>query len=174
MSKDNYLYLLMEEFQKETSVPDPNDEWDRANTSTSRSFVGVSMTKPDDYKLSYESFVSDFHVEVGDTIYLVVAEYSNGDSFGHDYNCGCEVVSTHKTLQAAQEVCDAIHNEDCYVQKKGVYGDYLRVTASDGVEVNLYPPWRGYFNSLEDVTIIEGTVRNDDKRTTKKGGFLRC
>jgi hypothetical protein len=63
-------------------------EWDRDDTDSSWSFNHVEVVTEKD---SWD-FAVPFDVKVGDTVYVVAAIYSTGDSFGHDDRYYCEYI----------------------------------------------------------------------------------
>ena len=69
---------------------DPTDEWSRDSTSTEWTVNGVSIGD-DRYELSLPG-----EVKAGDTVWLVWAVWSDGDSFGHDAGARIDFVTVHR------------------------------------------------------------------------------
>lgn len=77
-------------------------------------------------------------VKKGDTVYVVVVKYGTGDTFSHsEGNAYIEGVYQYKG-QASKVVEDINTKAYCKLGK--------------------YPPWIGYFESLDDVLIEERVV----------------
>ena len=121
-------------------------EWDRDDTDTSWSFEHVEIVKEKD---SWDLAVP-FDVEAGDTVYVVAAIYSTGDSFGHDDRDCCEYVDVfldEAKAQACINAVDAARKSRSDNTEKGL--TWIR---EDGSEGKLdYVPWNGYFECLDEV-----------------------
>lgn len=112
------------------------DRWDRDDTSTDWNFGGVFLQKRENFWL--ESFETTFDIDVGDIIYLVIAVWSTGDSFGHDMGANSEIFGVFKTYEEAEK---------------------LKTNLKTGNGYDKYQlPWDGYFESLDYITIHSRTV----------------
>jgi hypothetical protein len=93
----------------------------------------------------YPDIVSTIKFNNGDTAYVVWAEYSSGDSFGHGDCSGTEVIAIFETHAPAEELAQFLLTVTEYSF------DY---TTSDGqVHKSLYAPWNGYFESLNEIHV---------------------
>jgi len=129
------IYLQKDSYGEQTRNPYVNDEgetdqWYRGDTSTSWIFGEVSLTSRNKYE--EESYPPDFDVKAGDTIFLVIAVWSDGDSFGHDSGARSEIFGVYKTFTEARERESELEN---------------------GSAKDPYLPWNGYFESLDYVTV---------------------
>jgi len=80
-----------------------------------------------------------FDVVRGQTVYIVLARYSTGDSFGNSEGHGC-IVGIYKNEKDAQAIIDSVSDETYYEK------------------VEKYPPWKGYFESLQDIFVESKVV----------------
>jgi len=92
----------------------------------------------------------DFDVDVGDTVYVIWAEYSSGDSFGHSDRGSTEILQVYKSLNKAKLAHDMLEKSRKYECK---------IFSEVGEEVKCFIPWIGYFESLDklhlDVRFVE-------------------
>ena len=79
-----------------------DDEWSRADTSTSHSIEGIELC------LSNPDCVGAFLAYPGDEVHLVSVVYSTGDSFGHDQGSGLEHIAVFFTKEKADRCRDQI------------------------------------------------------------------
>lgn len=136
------LYLECNSWTRNVGEIDPDDSWSRYSTSTDWSFGHKLSNIP-----SYESLdvtVADGEYETGDTVYLTVAVWSTGDSFGNDDGYDAEIMSLHKDKKEAYQAAQKMESGE-----KGELGN--------GYEFR-YCPWVGYFESLDYIEVVEATV----------------
>lgn len=126
MKKDSYVEVTREAVE---------DRWDRDDTSTTWNFGDVFLQERKGWS---ESFETSFDVNIKDLIYVVVAVWSTGDSFGHDDGANSEIFGVFKTYEEAEEY------ENNLKEGKG-YGKYQL-------------PWDGYFESLDYTSILNRVV----------------
>ena len=119
-------------------------EWDRDDTSTSWTFGPIYLQD----RGSCENFQTNFDVKAGDVVYVVVAVWSTGDSFGHDDGSCSEVFGSFKTYEEAEKFKTELEN----VSTKD-YDFTFKIGDRD-----VYVPWVGYFESLDYVEIVSGSV----------------
>ena len=116
------------------------DEWpDREDTHHSLEIFGIFRTDPDTlYQERMDVLQEVFDAE---TVYLVVARYEDGDTFGHSFGhshfCGI--------FASAQEAKN--RRDELSKPKKGKADSYCH-------------PWNGYFASLEGFEIHEFPVHD--------------
>jgi len=122
-----YIQFEVEVESWVTSEADSEDIWDRDSTDGSVSVVGASLVSDN----KYDTLPAPEGVNVGDTLYLIWAQYGTGDSFGSDGG-KYELLEVCRTKEAAEE------------RKKY----YINVT-------DYSVPWNGYFEWLQSLNIEE-------------------
>lgn len=90
----------------------------------------------------------DLDVNPGDTVYVVVVEYSTGDSFGRDGGQS-KVLDIFTT---AKEAADLAERATAHDYNKDGFG-----FRHNGVDY--YTPWCGYFESLDSIEVWDVQVR---------------
>lgn len=130
---------------EETSIPDPEDRWDRASTSSSHSIEGFEVdVKWNDLTVSFEP---DFNVPY----FLLYAVYSTGDSFGHDAGANIEYFGLFEKYETAKL------NEKRL--KTMTDGGPCTLLTDFGIDFDIFIPWFGYFERLDYID-IEKVQRN--------------
>ncbi len=104
----------------------------------------------------YEGDVKD-----GDTLWVIIAIYSSGNSFGFSTSGSDDIISIHKDADVALRNLKALEGKgkgDRYED------DMVVVELDDGTTHKYYRPWLGYFESLDSLQIYEmiATVEKDD------------
>lgn len=120
-----YLKFDVEVNNWVTHEADPEDRWDRDSTDGSVEVLRCHLSRED----CYNALPAAFEVKVGDTAWLVWAQYSTGDSFGRD--------------GGQYELC-------------GVFGSEAAAKAEEErlQKVNDYSvPWNGYFENLDFIKV---------------------
>lgn len=102
------LYLSTSSHTIRTREPYSDDSWDRGDTDTSWHFGGISLAKPVG---EYEYIEVDDDFDVTGNIYLVLAVWSTGDSFGNDNGACCEIFAAYNIRE------DAERRRFCYRQQ---------------------------------------------------------
>lgn len=120
---------------------EPSGEWDNGETCSYWYFTGVSLSK--DLR-RWESYDLDFEVGSGDTIWLVIAIWSTGDSFGYDEASSMDIMGGFKTKEEAEALADDLRGK--------TEPDYSK-------DYNEWLPWHGYFDSLYAVKVEEFVVK---------------
>lgn len=136
---------------------DPNDRWDRDNTSTDHELRGVHLSKDKSYDLFYDGDLS-----VGDTIYIVYAIYSTGDSFGHDDKAEIEFITAHKNKDVAYHNMAMTKSCNKNNDRKGIrinYDSHVMLAFDTGQTFKFVPPWNNYFEHLDKVDVFETIVK---------------
>lgn len=144
------LYIKMYQNSYETSEVDPEDSWSRASTACDNTLVGIYKT-PSTIGHYDEEFIPCFEHEVGQTVYLVWAEYSTGDSFGNDSG-KVEFID----IFLSEELADA-----CAKSAEGPLGSHyeFQFVRQNGSTIQQYAPWYGYFENLEVVHVDSLTIQ---------------
>lgn len=153
-----------------TYEANPDDEWSRDSTTSSHSVDGISLAS------EYPDVTACFPVKDGDTIYLLYAVYSTGDSFGHDENSSIAYIDVFKTYEKAEKAAKDIRMHANWF--KGVHGfvvpskeekkkyasDYqVDIKRENGKTMDVFAGWNGYFESLSYVQ-VESFVVGPHKR----------
>jgi hypothetical protein len=131
-----------------------NDGWDRGDTYTQWTVNGLRLTNRE-----YGDVTADFEVQAGDTVYLVYAIYSTGDSFGHDTNANIEFITVHKDRAIAEANERALNGKTTYLVKGGNYDWNVNLQTDTGIVFPYHVPWLGYFESLTGVYVESFTVQ---------------
>lgn len=109
------------------------------------------------------SDVASIHdLQSGDRGFIVWAEWSSGDSFGHGDRNNTEVLGLFKTYEAAEVLKAAIEASADKYDRRGYEKDgaAYRVKTPDGqLFESGWAPWLGYFESLDSVHIDRVEVR---------------
>lgn len=116
---------------------DHTDSWDRGDTSTTWYVTGVKLVD----KVGYKVIAYPGELKPGDTINLLYAVYSTGDSFGSDEDGSIEFISVHKDAELA------------FKNKTKLKNDHDTIIHDDGTEEKIYVPWNGYFESLSYLSV---------------------
>ena len=130
-----------------TREADRDDVWDRDDTRTDWSATGIELVSRDK---DYFDVIAPFKVEIGDSLIVVYAIYSTGDSFGRDDGACKEIIDVFKSPDRAHGCVKAVEATE------NGYNDYFNKEAvwirEDGSVGKLdYAPWNGYFESLDGV-----------------------
>lgn len=127
-----------------TAEVDPDDSWSRESTDGYVSGVRVySSDKPAD-PVSYRAETFAVDVKKGDTVYVVVADYSSGDTFGTDGGY-YQVVDVLTDEEEAEELSKAA---------SAVSGLSLEFKGRE-----YYVGWTGYFEFLNNIHVFAEIVR---------------
>jgi hypothetical protein len=141
-----YLRVNSERREYVTRQGDPEDRWDRDDTSTDWNFRNVYIV---DENASWD-FCLPFEVKQGDDVWVVAAIYSTGDSFGRDDRACVEYIDAfmdkHKARECARLADASQKGWNDHEDKK------VEWVREDGSAGKLgYVPWNGYFEVLDEV-----------------------
>ena len=126
----NYLKVNVKESSTNLGGFDPEDGWSRDSTEGDAWVESAWISNLDGYNCI--SFVDD--LVPGETVYVILAVYGTGDSFGSD--------------GGQYEVMDASRDE-VYILEK------LESLKEDG---SYAVPWNGYFNWLQELKLTTHKV----------------
>lgn len=132
-----YIKFDVSVYRWSTGGYDPDDEWSRDSTDGVVSIIGATITSKD----GYDTLGTDAELKKGDTIYLVWAQYSTGDTFGNDGG-QYELLEVHTD----KAVADA---------RREMYENLGDNRSEDVGQCVGYVPWLGYFESLDFVQVDE-------------------
>lgn len=142
------LNVITNSYENTTREASTDDRWDRGNTHTSWSVNGLRLVDQE-----YSDVTADFEVKEGDTVYLVYAIYSTGDSFGHDENSRIEYITVHKDRSIAEANERALNGKTSNQDKNGKYDWSINLQTDSGIVIPYFVPWLGYFESLSGVHV---------------------
>lgn len=156
MSKQTKLYIDHTSYTMETSIPDPDDSWDRANTLTEHSVDGIRL----DSNYGYGNYCYyPGEVKKGDKIYLLYAVWSTGDSFGHDVGYSIDFISVHKNIDIANSNANVLENIEEDINSSWETKWNGKLMLDNGDEYKYHIGWLGYFESLDYIRVKEFIVK---------------
>ncbi len=142
------IYIVRDFECEETSVPDPEDRWERANTSTQHYIYGFEVDNGS-FDLAVR-FDPEFDVDY----YLLFAVYSTGDTFGHDAGGNIEFLGLYEKDETAELNQKRVEAQSSMDEPEADYFHSTVTLLSDfGIDYDFYIPWFGYFESLDYITI---------------------
>lgn len=139
----------------DTSVPDPSDSWDRANTRTELNDVTAHFSdRSSDESMRGYYGSETFDVEPDDHgfVYVVIARYSTGDTFGND-DGHARVMDVFNEIEKAEKLTEVL--EGTVDQPSGNVSAF----SATFEEREYYLPWVGYFERLERIEVQAVRVR---------------
>lgn len=145
-----------------TEEPEDSDEPYSYRGATDGRVTDVSVYVTED--AARESWYSDpvieIDAEVGDTVYVVVVDYSTGDTFGRDggYYQVLDVFTSDEDAVKLRQLAEDYDN--------GGYRVYSNELAYKGKKY--YASWIGYFECTNEIAIWECTVRDERFRYGRK------
>lgn len=134
-----------------TEERDPDDEWDRDNTSTDHFIEGVAVYHKGDWGSEMHGTV-EFDLVPDKPYYLLYGIYSTGNSFGYDEG-EIEFVDLYESVEFAEEMKQRLekHNEQ---RDSDDERDSVTLKAEkSGKKIDFLVPWMGYFEHLSYVEI---------------------
>lgn len=143
MISDIYLNLDYNKFSEEGDC-DHEDRWDRPDTYTTWEFAGASLVSVFRYGLSYP--VTNMNLQKGERVFIVLAVWNSGDSFGYDSNKWCEIFGVFRDEAEADAFGKKLKN-----LKEGD-------TLSLAEDREIFIPWFGFFESLSYVEVLERVI----------------
>lgn len=123
------------------ATPYVDEDYDEGSTETTWSFgrIHASTSSVSEY------IETDRDFQIGQKLFLVVAVWSTGDSFANHYGDRMEIFTVYDDIHLAVEA------------EKLLSETTIPLILPEGFEVR-YLPWRGYFESLDYVRIVEGNL----------------
>jgi hypothetical protein len=122
-----------------------SDREDEVNNYTIHS-VSIGSNKKHHTFYDELDFPVDYEVKKGDTVFIVVVTFEDGDTFGRSYGNVC-VVDIFTNEEEAETLASIISDDE----KKCDKDDILDRKAKRSYEG--YAPWDGYFERLENVEV---------------------
>lgn len=153
------IIVYLEANKISTSIPDPRDKWDRANTSTIWTFERVALANKDSWNTGERETFTVPTSWLDKTVYIVWLTWSSGDSFGHDKCSDAQIINIYSSYEEALKVKNLILEDN---QKHPEYGTEPLILP-DGTKLRTNA-WKGYFENLEQVYITDANLENYLKR----------
>lgn len=125
------MLISYNEAREWVTEPDPTDKWDAGHDRVVLVLGDVYLERRDDTPWLVEEFACPHPVLTGDKVWLVVARYYDGGTFGGTSGLW-QIVEVAASAKDAQDISAGV------ARRPG--------------------PWKGYFASLEDVEIHERVV----------------
>lgn len=135
------LWLTYDEYREGGGVMEgqENDAWPSyEDTRITWTPQALYLDESDVPTWQKELVKTDFEVERGDLVHIVVARYGDGDTFSHTDGYWC-IMGASKDAEAARKLSRAIQNSTYTGREEGAANSYYQG----------YKPWDGYFSSLE-------------------------
>jgi hypothetical protein len=133
---------------------DPNDEWDADDISIDNNITGIEIVTDEKY---YGDLDVPFEVKPNQTYYLLYAIYGTGDSFCHS-DGNIDYIELYEDINLANSSAQMI--ADDYKSYEKDHNSYsCEILNSQGNIFKMSCPWKGYFESLEDVDVIPVNVK---------------
>ncbi len=123
--------------QENNSFPDHNDEY------LEQEYIALYKGTQEEEIYPCELINTNLKISIGDIVYLVIARYKTGDTFGNSFGHAA-VMDVCIDVESAKEVAKTIEES---------------AKAKKGWRAWQYPPWGGYFDRLEDVEIHRFAVQ---------------
>lgn len=138
-----------------TRDADPDDKWGRDDMASRLNDLSVFQVDDDD-RAEFEA-----DVQVGDPVFVVVAHYSTGDTFGRS-DGQVEVMDIFPDAATAYALCDFLENDPSETITKNGKRIETRFRAEfEGKDY--YKPWVGYFEYLESLKVERSWVQRAQK-----------
>lgn len=145
------LEIVDDSYSTETSEPDPDNSWDRASTSTDHNILGFKAAPESNEK--YYDILIPYAPLFEERYYLLYVVYSTGDSFGHDEGSSIEYIGFYKSSQL-----DIARENKCKINDfaRNTTNSYsVKLKSPEGKVFDQAVPWKGYFESMDSMEIIE-------------------
>lgn len=120
---------------------DENDSWDRHDTQSGVEEIEVLLQE---YHMWSEEFEIDDKIKRGQVVYVVLANYDTGDTFGRDYN-KTKVVEVFTSADDAHNLVKIINNQRADYSSDGKIDRNYNFFYKNK---QYYKFWEGYFESL--------------------------
>jgi hypothetical protein len=133
-----------------------NEEYGSWSESYTNDFYGVHLSAILGGKTPI-----DFIPKIANTVYLIIAEWSTGDSFGWADRSHYEVVHIFQNKGLAQLALETLRQEpDQTLEDYNSY-DSCKVSflTDSGITMTYHRDWLEYFSSLNSLQMIETIVR---------------
>lgn len=143
------LYVPVETYTENLGGHDPEDYWTADSYRHSNHLRGnayLAETKDDrSYQHRYHGgdlIVVGADVKAGDTVYILWAQYSTGDSFHNEYG-RYDMIAGFVSSEVAQD--NARRARNSRLSRDNHTGWDMNIKLDDGTTFNYHIPWLGYF-----------------------------
>lgn len=148
MSKINHLYVATVEYAAEQKQDAHNwfslIDYDVVAVCTQKVSHGPEN--------GWEKVAIDFDCKCGDTVYLLVLRYTQGDSFGTSKG-NTEILGIFKDKQFATETLQVLDTD-----LKNKSNKNITFTTESGIEVSIVDFTKEYFCAYEKIDLIEKKI----------------
>lgn len=133
--------------------------WEESYDVTVGEFVHIEPKYQ--YYPKYQVEHYEGEVKDGDTLWVIIAIYSSGDSFGSSSSGSNDIIAIHKDSEVALRNLKALEGKSRDDQYES---SIVNIELDDGTKHSYYRPWLGYFESLDSLQIYEmiATTEKDD------------
>lgn len=139
------IKVIVHSYTDVTQEADPDDAWSSDSTHTHNTFTAFKVCKS---KEGFDLIIPYTLVKERD-YYLVVATYSTGDSFS-SHSGRYEIIDMYSSYDRADAVAKHIE-KDYYDNNNNFSFGFINCK---GELQKISCPWKGYFESLDDVSVI--------------------
>ena len=141
-----YKVIIDQHCDDSYQSPEQWGEWHSSHTNT---FSSISKDNSE-----YPDVVSTEDIKDGQNCFVIWAEWSSGDSFGHGDRSNVEALAVFSQSKDAFDMKNAL--------KKPMDGYSYDFTASTGQNFHSdFAGWSGYFESLDDIHVSPTIMMNN-------------
>lgn len=139
------------------------EEYGSWSSEYQNKFNSVSLSD----KSSYRSTSAFKDAKIGDVVFVVWAEYSTGDSFGHAASGSIDIIDVFSDVKLANALKNQLKTEGVIKDKYGRekrpdwQNSSIKYKNQDGIEITYNRSWLGYFESLDEIHISTALVGPD-------------
>jgi hypothetical protein len=101
-------------------------------------------------KNSYPDITSSVDIKEGEECFVVLAEWSSGDSFGCGYRSNTEPLAIFKDAESAQAFKTACEKVKDYS---------VELATPDGQNFDIFAGWVGYFERLDEIHVEQTKLK---------------
>jgi hypothetical protein len=140
--------IEVDSFTETTREQDSTDSWDRGDSDTYHTFLGVRRSDTPE-------IASSLDISVGTECYVVWAIWSTGDSFGHDSGSQKNLLGVFLDENSALALEKEIERND----RENPNSFSFFFTTPDKQEITVHQSWHGYFDSLDSVRVEKAVMQ---------------
>jgi hypothetical protein len=141
--------------------PETNEQWsNREDEIHNYTLDSVNLeTEKAQYSLDAKEVTVGFKVENGDTVYVLLVTYEDGDTFGRSYG-NIYVVGVYESEEEADKVRADIDYDERHCNRDDLFDvDKKKTRRYKG-----YASWRGYFERFTSAEMFEMVVSKPNRR----------
>lgn len=140
-------------------TPETNEQWPHREDEI-HNYTLDSVNLEDgksEYTFDSKEVTVDFKVENGDTVYVLLVTYEDGDTFGRSYG-NIHIVGVYVTEKEAIKVRDDIDYDEQHLDRNALFSKKTKRRFKGD------PSWRGYFERFTSAEIFEMVVAKPNRR----------